>query len=48
MTSKLPITVLIMTQNEENNIRYAIESIKDNFDQIIVTDSFSEYLTKEI
>jgi len=48
MTSKLPITVLIMTQNEEANIRFAIESVKDRFDQIIVTDSFSTDKTAEI
>jgi len=48
MTSKLPITVLIMTQNEEKNIRFAIESVKDRFDQIIVTDSFSTDKTAEI
>ena len=48
MISKLPITVLIMTQNEEANIRFAIESVKDRFDQIIVTDSFSTDKTAEI
>jgi len=45
---KLPITVLIMTQNEELNIKYAIESVKEYFDQIIVTDSFSTDKTVEI
>jgi len=48
MFEKLPISVLIMTQNEEENIRYAIESVKDYFDQIIVTDSFSTDNTKKI
>src|SRR5208282_1768606 len=40
-TSALPISVLIMTQNEEENIRYAIESVLGKFDQVIVTDSYS-------
>jgi len=40
-THKLPISVLIMTQNEQENIRYAIESVLDNVDQVIVTDSYS-------
>ena len=48
MFEKLPISVLIMTQNEEENIRYAIESVKDYFDQIVVTDSFSIDNTKKI
>jgi len=48
MISKLPVTVLIMTQNEEANIRYAIESVKDSFDQIIITDSFSVDNTAKI
>lgn len=38
---KVPSTILIMTQNEEENIRYAIDSVIDDFDQVIVTDSFS-------
>jgi hypothetical protein len=48
MSKKLPVSVLIMTQNEEKNIYFAIESVKDWFDQIIVTDSFSGDATKEI
>ena len=48
MFEKLPISVLIMTQNEEENIRYAIESVKDYFNQVIVTDSFSADKTKDI
>ena len=39
---KLPITVLIMARNEEANIKFAINSVIDDFDQVIVVDSFSE------
>lgn len=39
--NKLKITVLIMTQNEEKNIGYLLDSIHDYFDQIIITDSYS-------
>jgi hypothetical protein len=45
---KLPITVLIMTQNEELNIKYTLDSIVNKFSQIIVTDSFSEDQTVNI
>ena len=44
----LPISVLIMTQNEELNIKYALESVIDDFDQVIVTDSFGTDKTVEI
>ena len=40
-TYKLPITVLIMTQNEELNIANTLESIINYFTQIIVVDSNS-------
>lgn len=46
--NKLPVTVLIMTQNEEENIRYALESVLEAFDQVIVTDSFSTDKTESI
>jgi len=46
--NKLPISVLIMTQNEEDNISHAIESVKDSFNQVVVTDSFSTDSTKQI
>lgn len=45
---KLPISVLIMCQNEEANIRHTIESVKDRFNQVVVTDSFSTDKTAEI
>jgi hypothetical protein len=34
-----------MTQNEEENICYAIESVLNKFDQVIVTDAYSTDLT---
>ena len=45
---KLPISVLIMTQNEELNISTTIKSVKDRFDQIIVVDSHSTDSTLDI
>jgi len=45
---KLPITVLIMTQNEEENVKYAIESVINDFDQIIIADSYSSDKTVEL
>jgi len=41
MSSKLNVTVLIIAQNEEENIRYCLESIVGKFTQIILVDSFS-------
>jgi glycosyltransferase involved in cell wall biosynthesis len=43
-----PLTVLIMCQNEEKNIRYALDSIVGHASQVIVTDSFSTDQTIEI
>jgi glycosyltransferase involved in cell wall biosynthesis len=43
---KIPISVAIITHNEERNIRDALESVRD-FDDIIVVDSFSEDRTVE-
>ena len=47
MYGKVPISVAIITKNEERNIKEALESVRD-FDDIIVVDSFSEDLTAEI
>ena len=47
-TKKLPVTVLIMTQNEEENIAYTIETVLPYFNQVIVVDSFSTDRTVEI
>jgi glycosyltransferase involved in cell wall biosynthesis len=45
---KLPISVLIMTQNEEANIGFALRSVVPHFSQVIVVDSFSSDRTSEI
>lgn len=45
---KLPVSVMIMTQNEELNIRFAVESVLPYFDQVIVADSFSTDGTLEV
>jgi len=39
--SLLPVTVLIMCQNEAPNIGPALDSVVHDFDQVIVTDSYS-------
>ena len=46
--NKLPITAIIMTYNEERNLRACLESIKDYIDDIIIVDSFSNDKTEEI
>lgn len=45
---KLEVSVLIITQNEEANIKFAIESVLPYFNQIIIVDSFSTDNTIEI
>jgi glycosyltransferase involved in cell wall biosynthesis len=44
---KVPVSVVIVTRNEEKNIGNALDSIKD-FEDIVVVDSFSEDRTMEI
>ncbi len=44
----LPVSILIMTDNEEQNINYALDSVVDDFEQVIVTDSFSDDRTQQI
>lgn len=44
---KIPVSVAIITKNEEKNIRDALESVKD-FEEIIVVDSFSQDKTIDI
>ncbi len=46
--SKLPISVVIITKNEERNIKRALESVKDIASEIIVVDSGSTDRTVEI
>jgi glycosyltransferase involved in cell wall biosynthesis len=43
----IPVSVVIVTRNEEKNIGDALESVKD-FEDIVVVDSFSEDRTVEI
>lgn len=43
-----PISVVIITFNEEKNIERCILSVKDIADEIVVVDSFSKDKTKEI
>jgi glycosyltransferase involved in cell wall biosynthesis len=43
----IPVSVVIITKNEEKNIDSALESVKD-FEDIVVVDSFSEDRTVEI
>jgi glycosyltransferase involved in cell wall biosynthesis len=42
------LSVLILTKNEEKNIKRVIESVKDIADEIVVLDSGSTDRTVEI
>jgi len=44
---KIPVSVAIITKNEERNIEEALESVKD-FEEIVILDSFSTDKTIEI
>ncbi len=44
----IKLSVIIITFNEEKNIRRCLESVKDIADEIIVLDSYSTDKTKEI
>lgn len=44
---KIPVSVAIITKNEEKNIRDALETVKD-FEEIVIVDSFSHDRTIEI
>jgi glycosyltransferase involved in cell wall biosynthesis len=46
--NKLPVTAIIMTYNEQRNLRACLESVKDYIDDIIIVDSFSTDNTEEI
>lgn len=48
MSKKLPISVIILTYNEEKNLPQALESIEDYVDEVIVVDSYSDDDTVEI
>jgi glycosyltransferase involved in cell wall biosynthesis len=43
-----PVAIIILTYNEEANLRSCLESIKDFFDEIFLVDSFSTDKTLEI
>jgi glycosyltransferase involved in cell wall biosynthesis len=45
---EMQLSVVIITFNEERNIRRCLESVKDIADEIVVIDSFSKDLTKSI
>ena len=45
---KIPLSVVIMTHNEERNIRDALESVKGWVDEIVVVDDFSDDTTLDI
>lgn len=47
-SEKLPVTVIILSQNEEANIGFALGSAISFFDQIVVIDSFSTDATVDI
>jgi len=44
----MKLSVIILTLNEEKNIKHCIESVKDVADEVIVVDSFSTDKTLEI
>ena len=46
--SKLPLTVIVMTFNEQINLQESLNSVKNFADEIIVVDSFSTDDTLEI
>jgi len=47
MFDKIPVSVAIVTKDEERNIGDALESVRD-FDDIVVVDAFSEDRTVDI
>jgi len=46
--TKLPVTVIILTFNEEANISFALRSLKEFTDEVFIVDSFSMDKTLEI
>ena len=46
--NKIPLSVVILTKNEENNIRACIDSVKGWADEIIIVDDFSSDDTVKI
>lgn len=48
MPASIPLSVVIITYNEEKNISRCIESVEKIADEILIVDSFSTDSTKEI
>ena len=48
MKNKLPITAIVLTYNEERNLKDCLDSINDFVDDIIIVDSISNDKTEEI
>ncbi len=48
MNTKLPITAIVLTYNEERNLSECLESIHKYVDDIIIVDSISDDKTEEI
>ena len=48
MNKESSIAVLVMTYNEEENLPFLLENVKDWTDEIIILDSFSNDKTIEI
>ncbi len=46
--ARAPISLIILTYNDEPHIRFALESVKDWVDEILVIDSFSTDATERI
>lgn len=46
--NKPPVTIIILTYNEEKNLKKCLESVKDWSDEIIIVDSYSSDKTREI
>jgi glycosyltransferase involved in cell wall biosynthesis len=48
MREKAPISLIVLTYNEEDNIEHTLQSVKDWIGEIIIVDSFSTDRTLEI
>ena len=48
MNTKLPITAIVLTYNEEKNLPACLDSIQEYVDDIIIIDSISNDKTEEI
>jgi glycosyltransferase involved in cell wall biosynthesis len=47
-TKRVPVSIIILTYNEEENIEHTLESLKDWIGEIIIVDSYSTDETLEI